>query len=395
MNHLRWILIMTIALTACTVNKQGKIVPLIPPQAKQGQPKPQGQGQQAPKPQGQNQQGQNQQGGAVKRDAFNPDGIRYRDKVFNDFDVRNEVFLTGLPTWNNQKANLNIEVYTPKGDQAKGRPCIVFYFGGAWASKMKQGFNVFSSELAMRGYVAINGDYRVGFDKANLVALCVGNPDRDMREAMFRGVQDTKALIRHLRANAEKYGIDPDKIYVAGGSAGGGNALGAAYMDDKDVPAWIAQKIGKLDGIGFHQNQSSVPNGVISLAGPFFGLPEQMEKRGIPVYLLQGQCDELIPWGFGKAFPHCKNNPNMPTVMGCPAVFDRLKAVGEEVYFDIVCNGGHGSFEWGTVELNRRMANFCFVVMSGKMKTGQGTFVPEKNTCPGKTFPECEKSAKP
>jgi acetyl esterase/lipase len=381
----RWFLLFSILLTACVVNKQGKLVPLLPPPpARQGQGQPQGQQRQ---PNQQNQQG----GGLVKRDQLTPGGLRYRDKVFNEFDVRNEPFLTGLPTWNNQRANLNIEVYTPKGDTENKRACIIFYFGGAWASKMRQGFNVFSSELAMRGYVAINGDYRVGFDKANLVALCAGNPNRDMREAMFRGVQDTKALIRHVRANAEKYGIDPDKIFVAGGSAGGANALGAAYLDDEDMPEWIRKKLGSLDNIGEYQEYSSIPNGVISLAGPFFGEPEQLEKKNIPVYLLQGQCDELIPYGYGKAFPHCKNNPNMPVVMGCPAVFERLKQLGEPVYFDVVCNGGHGSFEWGTIELNRRMANFCFVVMNGKMRTGQGLFYPEKNTCPNRTFPECEK----
>lgn len=327
-----------------------------------------------------------------KRDNYNPNGTRYRDKVFNEFNVEKEIFLTGVPTWNGGKTNLTIDIYTPKDDaQSTGRPCIIFYFGGAWASKMKQGFDIFNSELAMRGYVAISGDYRVGFPQSNVALLCIGDIEKNMTEAAFRGFQDTKALIRHVRANAAKYGIDPNKIYVAGGSAGGANAVGALYFQDNEVPADIARKIGGLESIGNYKNVSSKPNGIITLAGPLMGGPEVIEKQNVPVYLLQGQCDELIPWNYEKAFPHCKNNNKIPQVMGCNALYSRLKEVGETVWFDVVCGGGHGSFEWGMVELNRRMSNFCYLVMNNQMRTGDFIFIPDKNTCPGKTFPECEK----
>lgn len=326
-----------------------------------------------------------------QRDAYNANGVRYRDKVFNEYNVASETFLTGVPTWNGGKTNLKIDIYTPKDDdQAKGRPCIIFYFGGAWASKMKSGFETMNSEFAMRGYVAISGDYRVGFQQSNVALLCIGDIEKNMVEAAFRGFQDTKALIRHVRANADKYGIDPNKIYVAGGSAGGANALGALYFEDDEVPADIRKKIGGLESIGNYQNVSSKPNGVITLAGPIMGAPNVVEKQNVPVYLLQGQCDELIPWNYEKAFPHCKNNNKIPTVMGCNAIFERLKQVGETVWFDQVCGGGHGSFEWGMVELNRRMANFCYLVMTNQLKTGSFIFNPEKVTC-NKPLPDCER----
>jgi len=328
---------------------------------------------------------------AGNRDTYNPEGTRYRDKVFNDYNVESEVFLTGVPTWNGGKTNLKIDVYTPKGDdQTKGRACIIFYYGGAWASKMKQGIEVFNSEFAMRGYVAITGDYRVGFKQSNGALLCIGNFKETMPEAAFRAFQDTKALIRHVRANADKYGIDPDKIYVSGGSAGGANALGATYFEDDEVPSDIARSIGGLESIGGYQNVSSKPNGVITLAGPLMGTPNDIEKQNVPVYLLQGQCDELIPWNYEPAFPHCNKN-KVPVVVGANALYNRLKEVGETVWFDIVCGGGHGSFEWGMIELNRRMANFCYLVMNNEMKTGDFIFIPEKSSCPNRTFPECER----
>lgn len=334
------------------------------------------------------QQGQPKQ--QNNRDVYNPNGERYRDKVFNAYDKTTETFLTGVNTWDNKKANLVIDIYSPQGDtQNKGRACIIFYYGGAWASKMKNGIDVFNSEFAMRGYVAISGDYRVGFPQSNVALLCVGDVAKNMTEAAFRGFQDTKALIRYVRANAIRLGIDPDKIYVSGGSAGGGNAVGSTYFQDNEVPRDIAAKIGKLESVGQYQNVSSKPNGIISLAGPLMGDPKNIEKQNVPVYLLQGQCDELIPWNYAKAFPQCKGN-NVPVVTGCNAMYNRLKEVGETVWFDMVCGGGHDAFGWNVVELNRRMANFCYLVMNNKMVTGHNIFIPQKSSCPGKTFPECE-----
>ncbi len=332
----------------------------------------------------------NQGQAGAKRDIFKPTGTRYVDKVFNDYNVVQETFLTGVTTWNGGKTNLTIDIYTPKGDkEVKGRACIIFFYGGAWASKVKRDFDTFNSELAMRGYVAITGDYRIGFPQDKSALLCIGNVKKNMPEAAFRAFQDTKALIRHVRANADKYGIDPNKIYVAGESAGGANALGATYFDDSEVPKEISSVIGGLESIGNYKQISSKPNGLITLAGPLMGPASAIEKQNVPVYILQGQCDELIPWDYDAAFPHCDKN-KMPVVLGGHGLFERLKAVGETVWFDMVCGGGHSSFDWGIVELNRRMANFCFLVMNGQMRTGDYYLTPEKSKCPGKTFPECE-----
>jgi predicted esterase len=374
---------------SCTISKDGKIQPLKVPQAKK---KP------APKPRGNTQQGQNKPGnqgagqgnGGVKADVYKANGVRYKDKVFQSVVTKKEMIVGNIPTWDNKKANITVDFYFPEGDKETKRPCIIFYYGGAWASKMKTGFPQFNSELAMKGYVAVSGDYRVGFQGAQTVAICVGDPEKHMKEAMYRALQDVKALIRHLRANADAYGIDPNKIYVGGGSAGGANAINSLFMDEADVPEWISKNIGSLESVGGFQNYSSKPNGVFALAGLLFGTESMLDNTKVPVYLLQGQCDELIPFNEGQAFPHCKLNPNMPKVIGCNALFGMLKKRNVPVQFDIVCGGGHGSFEWGTLELNRRIAEFCYEVMTGTFKTQQKLFIPEVSKCPGKTFPECE-----
>ena len=83
------------------------------------------------------------------------------------------------------------------------RPTILWVRGGGWRSGDKNVENP-CEFLAQHGFVAANIEYR-------------GSP-----EIIAPGnVHDCKAAVRWLRANAGAYGIDPQRIGVYGGSAGG------------------------------------------------------------------------------------------------------------------------------------------------------------------------------
>jgi acetyl esterase/lipase len=60
--------------------------------------------------------------------------------------------------------------------------------------------------LTAKGYAVVSLNYRLG---------------RSMAEAGVAAVQDGKAALRFLRANADQYQLDPDKFAVWGNSAGG------------------------------------------------------------------------------------------------------------------------------------------------------------------------------
>jgi acetyl esterase/lipase len=53
----------------------------------------------------------------------------------------------------------------------------------------------------------------------------------------FDCVADGRSAIRYLKEHAGQLGIDPEKIVVAGGSAGGHVAAGTALFDDVNDPA--------------------------------------------------------------------------------------------------------------------------------------------------------------
>jgi acetyl esterase/lipase len=95
--------------------------------------------------------------------------------------------------------------------------------------------------LARRGYVAAAPDYRLA--PAHRFPACV---------------EDCKAAVRWLRANAGKYHIDASRVGVVGLSAGGHLALLLAVTGPGDG----------LEGSGGNSDRSSAVQAVVSFAGP-------------------------------------------------------------------------------------------------------------------------------
>ena len=112
-----------------------------------------------------------------------------------------------------------MDIYVPAG---KGPfPAVVYIHGGGFFTGKKSAGKRYTSALVKNGYVAVSINYRLS------------------GEATFpAAVQDAKAAVRFLRANAESYSIDADKIGSWGDSAGGnlasmlGTSSGDKYTED-------------------------------------------------------------------------------------------------------------------------------------------------------------------
>ena len=100
---------------------------------------------------------------------------------------------------------LRAHVFEP-GTGEPPHPAILFYFGGGWVGGSPQQFYPFAQPLAELGFVAISMEYRVR-----------GRDDSTIPESMA----DAFAAFRWAQENAGELGIDPARIVVSGGSAGG------------------------------------------------------------------------------------------------------------------------------------------------------------------------------
>ncbi len=98
---------------------------------------------------------------------------------------------------------LEMDIYRPKGAWGE-LPAVVCIHGGGWGKGSRVNHANPAQALAARGYVTATISYRLS------------------GEAPFPAqIQDCKAAVRFLRANAREYGIDPDNIGAIGHSAGG------------------------------------------------------------------------------------------------------------------------------------------------------------------------------
>ncbi len=107
---------------------------------------------------------------------------------------------------------LKLDIACPKQPRADQLPAIVMIHGGGWQKGDKsRALGGVAPLLAEGDYVGVAVGYRLS-DEAHWPAQ----------------IHDCKAAIRWLRANAARYGIDPERIGVWGSSAGGhlANLLG-------------------------------------------------------------------------------------------------------------------------------------------------------------------------
>lgn len=104
---------------------------------------------------------------------------------------------------------LRIHVFAPP-KAGSGRPAVLFYFGGGWRIGSVMQFVDKARYFAERGYVTAIADYRIS---------CRDNSD------VVQSSEDARDAYAWLRAHSGEVGIDPRRMFLAGGSAGGHLAL--------------------------------------------------------------------------------------------------------------------------------------------------------------------------
>lgn len=115
----------------------------------------------------------------------------------------NDVSLGIVPTDDGGTYELHTDIYHATVGTGP-RPVVIWIHGGGWQSGSYQNFAQSARPLLARGIHVATADYRLS------------------GQAIFPAqIHDVKGLVRHLRANAATYNIDPDRIGAWGTSAGG------------------------------------------------------------------------------------------------------------------------------------------------------------------------------
>ena len=150
------------------------------------------------------------------------------------------LFESGIVYTSPDGQDVKLDLARPKAGDGPF-PAVICIHGGGFRAGSREGYDDLIVRLAERGYVAATVSYRLA-------------PKHQFPAA----VHDVKAAVRWLRANASQYHVDPARIGVTGGSAGGHLAQFLAVTGDEP----------RFEGDGGNPRESSRVACVVNVYGP-------------------------------------------------------------------------------------------------------------------------------
>lgn len=214
---------------------------------------------------------------------------RYLDPTFASYTVQQNIkYAEAVNYKRTGTEKLYLDLYTPAGDTATGRPLMIFIHGGGFYIGDKniiggeygdpQAAFGWGSYFAKRGYVVMSINYR-------MADHLVKAGDADAEQIILMGKSDVYAAVRYARLHASEYGIDPNRIVLAGNSAGAVLALYGAYT---------------TSNVGDNTSNAGPSNQVqaaVSLAGAI--LPQTagaITAPVVPAIMFHGDQDTTVPY---------------------------------------------------------------------------------------------------
>lgn len=201
---------------------------------------------------------------------------------------------------------LYINLALPKDNGEEPRPALVLIHGGGLIKGDRSRYNKRISKMAKRGIIGASVMYRLA-------------PEYRFPAA----IEDVKAAIRFLKANADTFNLDPERIIVSGASAGGylaamvgvtGNAKGFSDHDiypnfDASVRAVIVQSAplanytrAKYEHFAIAERFIDQGNKSRREALAAISPVTYLDKNDPPFFLAHGSADEKVPVDMTRDF---------------------------------------------------------------------------------------------
>jgi acetyl esterase/lipase len=237
-----------------------------------------------------------------------------------------------------------LDLYLPEKAGESPLPLVVWIHGGGWEGGNKEGCP--AVPLVGQGYAAASINYRLS------------------QHALFPAqIEDCKAAIRWLRANAKKYSLDPDHIGVWGASAGGhlvallGVTGGVKDLEGDEgnldqssrvqaVVDWFGPTDFNTIGKGLNDPKSPVSR---LIGGPPQENKEKAAKASPITYVGKDAAPTLIMHG---------DKDNLVPISQSEELAAALKKAGVEVTFQVVKGNGHGGPDFLNPENRKLIVDF-------------------------------------
>ena len=205
-----------------------------------------------------------------------------------------------------------MDAYLPKNKEGGPRPVVIWIHGGGWVGGSKSAARELNicQTLAENGYAAFSIDYKLG----QKTEAKDGQQAKVTEVPWPQNIYDCKSAVRFVRKESARFGIDPSRVAISGGSAGAHLALVVG----------LSAGDAKLNEGGLYTDQSNAISCIIDFYGPtviegsrvdfFTGrTPEetaanakiaspvhQVKKDSPPVLVAHGTADKTTDIGFSQ-----------------------------------------------------------------------------------------------
>ena len=257
-------------------------------------------------------------------------------KIPESFEVQRDLV---HKTVDGQK--LTFDFIQSKTSKDKNAPLLIHIHGGGWKGGAKESFyrHLFfdaARPLIEKGMKVATVNYRL---------TKKGGP------TTVESVTDCKDAVRFFAANAERFGVDPKRFILMGGSAGGHLTLMTALAPDADYPPkddTLTEKLPLLAGAVPYYPLCHFGGDPIIMQGTSYGNPgrftdmlggplnekEKLARQLSPVYLIKKDSPPIF-------ILHGDADPILP-VLSSRLFVEKAKKLEARVKYLEVKNGNHG-----------------------------------------------------
>jgi hypothetical protein len=225
----------------------------------------------------------------TKPESSASDPTLYKSLVFDEVSKETVIY--------SDTFGFEMDIYWPTNDESQNRPVVFLGHGGGFyfGSKENPAMVHLAEKFAKRGYVAVAFNYH----------LASGLPDiLDSVKAaslVMKAIGDARAAIRYMRKHQvvdNRYGIDPNRFFIGGNSAGAILATHIGFFSEYNTLSPFLDSVMNANG-GYHgfsgnAGYSSQVNGVFNLAGGIISL-KLIDNMDPPIYNAHGMDDDVVP----------------------------------------------------------------------------------------------------
>ena len=309
---------------------------------------------------------------------------RYQSEVFSSVNVETVTYSDAY--------NLQMDIYTPDGDNCINRPLIILAHGGSFigGSKTNPTMVDLCETFAKRGYVAASINYRLATSSTVLgpfSGLFWMTNLEDGIKVIYSAMTDAKAAVRFFRKNVAEdnnsYGIDQNQIWMGGNSAGACLGPHMSYINSVDefvsgidisgqeYALSLASDNGGIEGNSGNSGYSSDISGMINLAGALHTVDWIDEFDATPIVSCHGTEDETVPDECGTIL----NSPTNLTACGSMAIHPVLS--NYDVVNDLLIYDGEAHCPWdGNALYKQQMIDFVTSFVYNNIQCDQ-TYIEE------------------